>query len=88
MKEYVEKKLAIEACYDGYADCRDDCADNIRALPVCKVREVVTCGECLNCEKIDDYEWWCAGRGFPKVLTTKDDYCSHGRRKEENELGF
>ena len=41
MAEYIEREAAIDACYDGYADCRDDCADNIRRLPAADVRPVV-----------------------------------------------
>lgn len=36
-KEYIEREAAINACYDGFADCRDDCADNIRNLPAADV---------------------------------------------------
>ena len=32
-KEYILKDDAVSACYDGFADNRDDCAANIRALP-------------------------------------------------------
>ena len=39
MAEYIERDAAIAACYDGFADCRDDCAANIRNIPAADVVE-------------------------------------------------
>ena len=39
--DLISRQAAIEACYDGLADCRDDCAENIRNLPSADVRPVV-----------------------------------------------
>ena len=33
MDKYIKQESAINACYDGFADCRDDCAANIKNLP-------------------------------------------------------
>lgn len=41
MSNYISREAAIAACYDNYADCRDDCADNIRKIPAADVRPVV-----------------------------------------------
>lgn len=40
MADYINREAAISACYDGFADCRDDCAANIRKLPAADVAEV------------------------------------------------
>ena len=39
MAEYIDRDAAIAACLDGYADCRDDCAANIRSIPAADVVE-------------------------------------------------
>lgn len=41
MAEYIDRDAAIAACFDGFADCRDDCAANIRSIPAADVRPVV-----------------------------------------------
>lgn len=41
MAEYIDRDAAIAACFDGFADCRDDCAANIRSIPTADVRPVV-----------------------------------------------
>ena len=57
MAKYIELDAAIAACYDGFADCRDDCAANIRNIPAADVVErktgswrhyegELTCSEC------------------------------------------
>lgn len=40
MAEYIDRDAAIAACFDGFADCRDDCAANIRSIPAADVRPV------------------------------------------------
>lgn len=42
----IDRDAAINACYDGYADNRDDCAENIRSLPIIDAVEVVRCKDC------------------------------------------
>ena len=83
--EYVSKDNAISACYDGFADCRDDCADNIRYLPAADVMPVVRCRDC---------RYWNSARisceGLARCLTGEsgvrfrnaNDFCSRGTRKE------
>lgn len=39
MAECIDRDAAIAACYDGFADCRDDCAANIRSVPTANVVE-------------------------------------------------
>ena len=57
MAEYIDRDAAIAACFDGFADCRDDCAANIRNIPAADVVErklgswwhyegELTCSEC------------------------------------------
>lgn len=58
-------------------------AATIDAIPTADVEEVVRCKNCKYCEKIDDHEWWCCGRGFPAVLTAPEDYCSKGAKISE-----
>lgn len=53
------------------------------ALPAVDTVEVVRCRECKYCEAVDAQEAWCYG-GKPAVLTRMlEDYCSHGKRREE-----
>lgn len=40
-KEYVERKAAINACFDGWNNNAHDCAENIRLIPAADVRPVV-----------------------------------------------
>lgn len=48
-----------------------------------RIVEIVRCKDCKNCDKVDNYELWCCGHGMPYRLTTADDFCSHGKRREE-----
>jgi len=88
-KKYIDAEAAINACYDGFADCRDDCADNIRKLPAADVVEIVRCGECVYSrqnEVIRRRELVCTAYG-PCVnsLVAKDFYCAFGVKTEEEE---
>lgn len=47
--------------------------------------EVIRCKDCKNCDKIDDYEYWCDGRGFPRGLVTPDGFCDKGAKREGEE---
>ena len=85
MKEYIEREAAISACYDGYADNRDDCAENIRMLPAADVVAVVRCKDCTHsfirggnmmCEK-HRYTWNNLER-----WVNDDDFCCWGVRKD------
>lgn len=48
MAEYIDRDAAIAACFDGFADCRDDCAANIRNLPAADVVERKTGKWCAD----------------------------------------
>ena len=85
MADHISRDAAIrELCglclADG--DCMHTCKEitALQSIPAADVREVVLCQECVNCIKTDDYEWWCNGRGWPMVLTTKEGFCSYGRK--------
>ena len=39
MADCIYRDSAITACFDGFADCRDDCAANIRNIPAADVVE-------------------------------------------------
>ena len=41
MSECIERKAAIDACFDGWNNNAHDCAENIRKLPAADVRPVV-----------------------------------------------
>ena len=86
MAEYIEREAAINACYDGFADCRDDCATNIKAIPAADVVEVVRCRECVHCcgvsgkppfkeadEAYCDEHDWCVSETY---------FCADGKRKD------
>ena len=40
MTEFIERKAAIDACFDGWNNDARDCAENIRAIPAADVRPV------------------------------------------------
>lgn len=42
---------------------------------------VVRCKDCRYCCKEDDWTMWCTSAS-PAFLTTPEDYCSHGRRRD------
>ena len=44
--EYISRKKAVDACFDGWNNTPHDCAENIRQLPAADVRPVVLCREC------------------------------------------
>jgi hypothetical protein len=41
MDEYIIRKKAVDACFDGWNNTPHDCAENIRQLPAADVRPVV-----------------------------------------------
>ena len=49
MSECIERKAAIDACFDGWNNNAHDCAENLRKLTAADVRPVVR-GEWK--------EWW------------------------------
>ena len=75
MAEYIKREDAINACYDGFADCRDDCAANIKNIPAADVVEVVLCRWCVlhgRCSTEDVFEF--AG------LSDDKRFCGVGKR--------
>ena len=74
MAEYIDRDAAIAACFDGFADCRDDCAANIRSIPTADVVEVVRCKDCFNRTKSGMCIQWSR---YEKIINTSDyDFCS------------
>ena len=47
------------------------------------IKDVVRCHECANLNKVDDFEMWCTGNGYPERLVRPDGYCDTGKRHEE-----
>jgi ribosomal protein S27AE len=41
MDEYISRKAAIDACFNGWNNNAHDCAENIRSIPAADVRAVV-----------------------------------------------
>lgn len=41
MDEYISRKKAVDACFDGWNNTPHDCAENIRQIPAADVRPVV-----------------------------------------------
>ena len=77
MAEYIDRDAAIAACFDGFADCRDDCAANIRNIPAADVVEVVRCKDCINHRQSGLCEGWSR---YGTISTPDDAFCSYGRR--------
>lgn len=48
-----------------------------------KITKLVRCGECKNTCRVDDYETWCTGRGWPYQLVASDGFCDKGKRRAE-----
>lgn len=79
MAEYIDRDAAIAACFDGFADCRDDCAANIRSIPAADVVEVVRCKDCFNRTKSGMCIQWSR---YEKIVNTPDyAFCSWGVKK-------
>lgn len=76
-KEHDENASELVTCYFKLF------ANALSKAPTADVKEVIRCKDCKYCDKEDEHEYWCTGRGFPCQLTTPDDYCSKGRKKEE-----
>lgn len=88
MADYIDRDAAIAACFDGFADCRDDCAANIRNLPAADV-VVRKTGKWIN---MGDFEQCSACKGtrlkefesyYGKATWIKTPYCPNcGARME------
>lgn len=79
MAEYIDRDAAIAACFDGFADCRDDCAANIRNIPAADVVEVVRCKDCINHRKNGLCEGWSR---YGTISTHDDAFCSYGVKRD------
>lgn len=63
----------------------DDIDRALKDIPAVDAVEVVRCRECKYCHIEDEYEAWCHG-GLPAVLTrATEDFCSHGKRREDGD---
>jgi len=90
-KEYIEREAAINACYDGFADCRDDCATNIKAIPAADVVSVTRCSECKHATHIG-VEYKCEKHSGNEERLGEDAqysefhsgawFCADGERKD------
>lgn len=83
MSRYIDLDKVIDKLVDewGYEGIRED----LYELPTADVEKVIRCKDCKYCDKEDEHEYWCTGRGFPCQLTTPDDYCSKGRKRGDVE---
>ena len=83
MSKYVDLDKVIDKIEDewGYEGIREDLYD----IPTADVEKVIRCKDCKYCDKEDEHEYWCTGRGFPCQSTTLNDYCSKGRKKGDVE---
>lgn len=68
-----------EVCADSKAELKYIRAD-IRAIPAPEVRPVVLCKDCIFYQH-DEHGNWCF-KDYENELRD-DDFCSHGKRKEE-----
>ena len=96
MAEYIERE-ALQAItderindlrtlygdYDQYTSGYEACAELIADAPAADVVEVVRCRECTNWRRNigfgDSPDGQCLYFG---LLTSKDDFCSYGERKD------
>ena len=69
MAKYIDRDAAIAACFDGFADCRDDCAANIRNIPAADVVERKPMAE--DVEKLIGMM-----RDYAKECASGDDMCA------------
>lgn len=79
--EWRERLISVLDRNFGYTD--EEPAEVVadRLIEAGVVREITTCVECANCDKVDDYEYWCNGWGWPMRIVRPDDFCSKGTRE-------
>ena len=88
-KEYIERDkigltdFAIAMCNGDYKEAFKMLLEKIETIPAADVRPVVRCRDCQYCIKKDDFEYWCNSFCSPARLVCHDDFCSHGRKKDE-----
>ena len=49
------------------------------------LNSIVCCEDCKYCDKPDEWTYWCLGHGNPARLTSPTDFCSRGRRKNDQQ---
>lgn len=87
MSDLIRRQSAINAIENTDVPMSakewDELTDAIVSIPAVDAVEVVRCRECKYCHIEDEYEAWCHG-GLPAVMTrATEDFCSHGKRREE-----
>lgn len=87
MAEYIDREAAFAVIADNNRPaqmtlaCYDNLLDGVGALPAADVVEVVRCIDCVHLG-FKDFSGICDG-GPMCGIVHPDDYCSHGKRKEE-----
>ena len=81
MSEYIERDAAIREMLFRYWEGKETLREIMQSIPAADVRPVVRCKDCANCEKVDEWEMWCHGRGFPMLMVSADGFCNYGRKK-------
>lgn len=93
---YIEREAAIKAiendCPQAVYYTKRDAIDSILAQPLADVVSVVRCKDCVSSRPLnrnDRFEArYCDGCIYCMRAdegVSKDDYCSYGERREENE---
>ncbi len=74
MAEYIEKKKAVDAVFNGCGACTEEIED----LPTV---DIVRCRECKY-STLDDLHgnYWC-NRTMSVTRVGGEDFCSYGREK-------
>lgn len=95
-KEYIEREALnkvidyeIEVCNSGIAKGALEML-KVRVEPAADVVEVVRCKDCVSSRPIN-MEYWVENAFYKECVWCKwfdtgmlpDEYCSHGKRKEE-----
>ena len=75
---FEDSRRAAERAIQAYADA-------INKIPAADVLEVVRCKDCQYCRRVDEFEYWCDGFCSTARLVRKDDYCSHGSKRGEDD---
>lgn len=86
MTEYVSKKDAVNACYNGFDidDNINEAAEYIESLPPADVVQVCNCKDCENWQT--DWNPSIPDRHYCAVMDSMmkaDDFCSYGEKREE-----
>ena len=88
MAKYIKREEALRAVHGQRGPCRSPAQNRmldylrtaIMRVPAVDAVEVVRCRDCESAEESDNHEYViCCNLG---VGMAKDDYCSHGVRKD------